>query len=291
MRLPATDDHVPGFLNDLGLPGLVDVHVHSMPAAVQAKVWAAFDALDDPPWPITYRHDEDRRLAILRDLGVVRHTTLAYAHKPGMARWLNDHTLALGVHEQVVPTFTFFPEPSADADVATAIAAGARCVKIHLQVGKFAPTDPLLDDAWAQVQAADIPVVLHAAAVYGGAGGEEWCGVEPVVALLERFPDLRLIIAHLGLPDIADFIALAEQAPRVALDTAMVLTDPPYMGDVPPALLPRLEALAGRVLFGSDFPTIPHRYAAQVRGVAQLGFGDDWLRELLWHAPRRWLRL
>ena len=40
---------------------------------------------------------------------------------------------------------------------------------------------------------------------------------------------------------------------------------------------------ADRVVFGSDFPTIPHQIAAQVSGLAGLGLGDDWLRGVLWH--------
>ncbi len=41
---PADDDEVPAYWASLGLPGLVDVHVHFMPANVLAKVWAYFDS-------------------------------------------------------------------------------------------------------------------------------------------------------------------------------------------------------------------------------------------------------
>ena len=289
---PADDADVPRFLAELGLPGLVDVHVHFMPASVQAAVWAAFDRLDDPPWPVTYRHDERRRLDTLAALGVVAHTALAYAHRPGMAAWLNEHTLALAAREErVVPTFTFHPEEGVEEYVTAALAAGGRCAKVHLQVGKFDATDPRLDAVWSMLEAAGTAVVLHAAAVYGGSGGEEWCGIRPVDRLLSAHPELRLVIAHFGAPDILDFLALTEGTPTVALDTAMVFVDPPYVGEVGWNLLPRIEALADRIAFGSDFPTIPHQYAAQVRGVARLGLGDDWLRAVLWATPRRLLGL
>ncbi len=67
------------------------------------------------------------------------------------------------------------------------------------------------------------------------------------------------------------------------LDTAMVFTDPPYLGPTPSHLVGRLGALRDRIVFGSDFPTIPHQIAAQVSGLASLGLGDDWLRAVLWH--------
>ena len=76
----------------LGLPGLVDVHVHFMPKPVMDKVWAYFDAagpLVGSAWPIAYRLDEADRLARLRAFGVRAVPSLVYPHKPGMAAWLN----------------------------------------------------------------------------------------------------------------------------------------------------------------------------------------------------------
>jgi dihydroorotase-like cyclic amidohydrolase len=39
VRPPEDDDDVPRYWRELGLPGLVDVHVHFLPGPVQAKVW------------------------------------------------------------------------------------------------------------------------------------------------------------------------------------------------------------------------------------------------------------
>jgi predicted TIM-barrel fold metal-dependent hydrolase len=282
-----TDDEIPGFLADLGIPGIVDAHVHFLPDNVQDAVWRWFDRLS-PVWPVTYRASASERLAILADAGVRHHTALAYPHRPGMLRFLNDHTLGLAAAEPaVIPTFTIYPEPGAGAETARCRAAGGRCVKVHLQVGGFDAVDPLLDEAWAQLAEAGTPVVLHAGAVADGSGNEQWCGPEPVRRLLARFPGLRLVIAHLGLPDSGAFVELAETHRALWLDTAMVFTDPPYLGPSPVHLVPRLGALGDRIVFGSDFPTIPHQLAAQVSGLAALGLGDDWLRGVLWHNGMR----
>ena len=40
------DDQVPAYWRGLGLPGLADIHVHFLPPAVLANVWAYFDAAD-----------------------------------------------------------------------------------------------------------------------------------------------------------------------------------------------------------------------------------------------------
>jgi predicted TIM-barrel fold metal-dependent hydrolase len=280
---PVTDDGLPAFAADLGLPGIFDVHTHFMPDRMQAAVWAHFDELVDPSWPIHYRYGEDERLNLLPKLGIVRWTALAYAHRPGVAAWLNDHTLELAArHPQMVPTFTFYPEPEAPEYVGRALAAGGRCVKIHLQVGKFDLTDPLLTEVWTALERAGTPIVIHLGAVDDGSGGEEFCGADHLWALMERHPDLRPVVAHLGVPDTAELFDRARELPELRFDTAgavvptqQIWTPPDWLGD-------RLGELGDRILFGSDFPTIPHPVAEQVTALANFGLGDDWLRAVLW---------
>jgi predicted TIM-barrel fold metal-dependent hydrolase len=51
----------------------------------------------------------------------------------------------------------------------------------------------------------------------------------------------------------------------------------------PPDWLPeRLAEFGDRILFGSDFPTIPRLVADQVAALAGFGLGDEWLRGVLW---------
>lgn len=281
-QFPARDHDIRPFLADLGLDGIVDLHVHAMPDRLQHAVWAFFDRLDDPPWPVTYRDDAESRLQILADIGVVAHTALAYAHQPGMVDWLNDYTLGLAErHERVIPTFTIYPEPTVAASTAAAIGRGGAVVKVHTQVGRFHLTDPRLDDAWQQIAAARLPVMLHATAVYGVDGGDEYCGVDAIRGLLERHPDLTLIIAHIGMPQFDDAIALAERTDDVHLDLSMTLHDGPVSAHVPDAAVQRLHDLAPRLTFGSDYPTIPHDYATQVRALARLHLSDAALRDVL----------
>jgi len=47
----------------------------------------------------------------------------------------------------------------------------------------------------------------------------------------------------------------------------------------PPSELTRLRQLGDRILFGSDFPNIPHDYVDAMRSITQLaGIDDDWPR-------------
>lgn len=288
---PQSDAQIPAWIEDLGIPGIIDLHVHFMPDPVQQKVWRFFDQLarnGEPEWPVSYRQSDGQRLHILRTMGVRAFTTLNYAHRPGMAQWLNAYSTELArQHPDVVHSATFFPEPEAESTVDAALTAGAQVFKIHIQVGGFSPLDPQLDAAWARVAQAGAPVVIHCGR---GPHPGAYTGIDPIPELLRRHPGLVLIIAHGGLPDYLEFAELASIHPHVYLDTTMVGTA--YMEQLAPmpAEYPnRLAELADKVVFGSDFPTIPHSYSHQLQVLNEWGLGPEWLAGALWHTPQKLL--
>jgi predicted TIM-barrel fold metal-dependent hydrolase len=287
---PEEDADVPGFCRALGVPGLADIHIHFMPPRMLRRVWEYFDAagpLVGVSWPIRYKWTDAERVAHLRSMGVRMFSALAYAHRPDMAADLNAWTLAFAAATPgCLPSATFYPEPGVTRYVRQALEAGARIFKIHLQVGGFSPDDPLLDQVWGLLAEAGIPVVVHA----GHAPvGTEHTGPGPFGALMARYPELTAIVAHLGAPDYGEFLRLAADYDRVALDTTMIFTDFFFdeMAPFPAAALPlaRDLGLAGKILLGSDFPNIPYPYARQIAGLARLGLGDDWLRVVCWENP------
>ena len=280
---PATDADVPAYWQGLGLPGIADVHVHFMPHNVLAKVWAYFDAagpLVGRAWPITYRTSEIERLATLAALGVRSFPSLVYAHKAGMSAWLNDWALDWArEHPQVIPTGTFYPEPGVVDYVRSGLAAGVRLWKIHVQVGGWDPRSPLLDEVWDMLAEAGTPIIGH---VGSGPVPGEFTGPGPISEVLTRQPRLPLVVAHMGMPDIDAFLGLAERYERVCLDTTMAWVD--FLPGAPTGdlALVRSLGLAGKVLWGSDFPNIPYSYAEAIGALVRLGLGDDWMRAVLW---------
>ncbi len=264
-----------------GLTSLIDVHTHFMPERLLAAVRAYFDAagpLIGRPWPIVYRQDEADRVAALRAFGVSAFTAMLYPHKPGMARSLNDWADDFAARTpDCLHTATFFAEPSAAADVRRALGQGARVFKCHLQVGDFDPNDPLLDDVWGQLAEAGVPVVTHCGS---GPVAGRFTGPGPVGELLRRYPRLRLVVAHLGMPEYAEFLDLAERYPALLLDTTMAFT--PFIEDggapFPVAGLSRLRDLGDRVLLGTDFPNIPYAYPDALEALEAAGLGTPWLR-------------
>jgi uncharacterized protein len=260
------------------------VHVHFLPEPMQVKVWHYFAAAEThygAGWPITYALPDDERLAVLERLGVRAFPTLPYPHRAGMAAWLNEWSAEFAQRDpRVLQSATFNPEPDATGYVAAALDRGARVFKVHVQVGGFDPRDPLLDDVWARLEESGTPVVIHCGS--GPLAGEH-TGPAPVTGLLERYPRLQLVIAHLGMPEYREFLDLAERYERVHLDTTMFATDfTERLMPFDPADRRRLAALKDKVLLGSDFPSIPYPYAHQLDALHRLELGEEWLRAVLW---------
>jgi len=283
--MPLNDADVPSWWGRLGLPGLFDVHVHFLPPPVMAKVRHQFDTagpLIGREWPLAYRGDDAERVEHLRALGVRRFPSLPYAHRPGIASYLNDWAAALsaGVPECLCSA-TFYPEEGVGKYVAASVEAGTEVFKVHVQVGDFDLLDPLLEEAWGTLAEAGTPVVVHAS---GGPVGNEHTGPGPMRALLERHPRLTAVIAHMGAPEYDGFVQLAGDFERVHLDTTMAFTDFfEEMAAFPPYLKERLVDLRPKILLGSDFPNIPYPYAHQLEALERLELGDEWLRDVCWH--------
>ncbi len=142
--------------------------------------------------------------------------------------------------------------------------------KAHVQVGGYDPTDPLLDDVWGVIEDARHPG-RHPLRV-GPAARASTPDRSRSAALLARHPRLRLIVAHMGMPEYVDFLDLCERYDEVRLDTTMAFT--PFIEETmpfPPPTAPDCATLGDRILFGSDFPNIPYGYLEAMHGADAAG--------------------
>ncbi len=296
--LPADDAGVAAWVRGLGLAGLVDIHTHFLPERVMAKVWDYFEnagAHYGTDWPVHYKRPEAERLQVLDELGVTTFAPLVYPHKPGMAAWLTRWAMDFGARTPgAVPTATLFAEPGVSGYLGDAVAAGARVVKVHVQVGGFDPRDPLLSDAWGLLADAGTPVVVHCG---NGPIQGAHTGLDVFAQVLQAHPRLTAVLAHAGMPEFGAALELVARFPRVHLDTTMVGT--PFaeaMCPLPDDWAARLVDVADRVVLGTDFPNIPYDYATQLRAIAGWAaaderLGEKFLRAVLHDTPARLLGL
>ncbi|MFN2517423.1 MAG: amidohydrolase family protein [Jatrophihabitantaceae bacterium] len=279
------DEDVASWWHALGLPGLIDIHVHFMPTRLMNAVWRFLDdALENygVDWPVYYRTSAQERIVTLRQLGVRTFPALLYPHKPAMAESLSEWAREFAARTPgALSTGTFFPEPSATRYVREALDAGTRIFKAHVQVGGYDPRDALLSQVWGMLAESGTPVVVHSGS---GPRPGPYTGPGPFAEVLAAHPALTAVIAHCGAPDYAAHLDLVDRYPNVYVDTTMVGTG--YVPALPPMgadVVTRLGAVQDRVLLGTDFPNIPYPYAHQLAALERFDLGEDWLRAVCWH--------
>ena len=254
----------------LGITRLLDAHSHWFPESVERKIWRYFDA---HYWHVAYREPQHVRREWMHRNGAERYTVLTYAHRAGMAEWLNEWVAGFAQQApEAIPCGTFYPEPEAGRVVLRCIEEyGFRGFKLHLQVSAFDLNDTRLESAFEQVAHAGLPVVMHI-----GNAPEKSAYTSPRVLrqLLRRHPRLKVVVAHMGAGEFEEYLDIAERHDTVYLDTTMVFVGFDACGQFPGASLGRLQKLAGRVLFGSDFPTIPYAFSHAVQGILALPFSE-----------------
>lgn len=152
------------------------------------------------------------------------------------------------------------------------VEAGARGVKLHPIVQRLHPGTTALWPVYELCQDLGLPVLFHA----GFLGRSEWNAFarpEAFHDVLEAFPGLRVVLAHLGRGHFDEAIALADRFPRVAFDTGAAVTAaavPWRLGDEEAVALIRRLGVE-RVCFGSDYPWFdPAADAARVAGLPGL---------------------
>jgi predicted TIM-barrel fold metal-dependent hydrolase len=255
---------------------LIDVHTHLMPERLFAAVRAYIRA---NLWTPHYDAPTADLVQVLLDAGVARFAFMPYAHRGDMSRSLN-HWVA-----NVQATFaphgigfgTFHPD---DDDLIPGLAdeafgtLGLRGAKLHPQVGRFMLDDVRLDPLYERVIQHDAVLLIHA-----GRRPEpnEFVGARRFARLMRRFPRLKVIVAHAGADEFDAFFDLCGIYPGVYLDTAMVFNS--YLGGPPP--IERILEFQDRVVFGSDFPTIPYSFDTALQAIFDLRLGRALEEKLL----------
>ena len=227
---------------------IVDVHVHLLPGRLGEKVREYFAPFGrDLAYPAA--HDAVR--VQLEAEGVDEIWTLPYAHKPGVASWLNRETALIAARPgclTVIPGATAHP---GDDDPAAIVRhaveeLGARVLKLHCSVGDFRADDSRLDQMWHYAAAVRLPVVVHVGHDSNGQTDDRELG--SIHAVADRHPDARVVVAHCGYPSVDSTLNLIERHSNVYADLT------PVMHAAPQVPSERLDALAARLLFGSDAP-------------------------------------
>jgi uncharacterized protein len=188
-------------------------------------------------------------------------------HEPEGYPPANDCILeeAEAAGDRLVPFCRLDPRAGPVAEAERCIEAGARGIKLHPRAEGFAMDEPAVEEIAALAHERRLPVLVHAGRGIPALGRH-------AVDLCGRFPDMRLILAHAGISDLAWIWREAPDHPNLFFDTA-------WWG---PSDLVALTALVppGQILFGSDAPYATTAFGAAIflRHALQLGLSEEQIR-------------
>jgi predicted TIM-barrel fold metal-dependent hydrolase len=251
---------------------MIDMHVHYFPPRVFEAIWAYFER--HGLWPIHYKLHGREHVATLRAHGVERFTTLVYAHKAGMADFLNEFVREAWAEEPaMIPFGTIF---AGDGEIERRALRifdeyGFRGVKLHPFVSGDAIDDPRMFALYEVMEARDRILLCHPGS---GPVYAETDGAERLRKVLTAFPRLKVIVAHCGAFEYGDYHALADAFPTVHFDTAMNCVHTHVFDRNCPGRA-FFERFADRIVFGSDFPNIPYAYSEQIDAIKGLRLGEE----------------
>ena len=244
---------------------MIDVHTHLHPPRLFAAIrrWFA----ERSPWEIQHHPTEPHEVArAMRDAGVETFVFCSYAHKPGIARelnaWLAQTARDLGAGAFALAT-VHLDDPDPAGDMREALRDGCIGLKVHENVQRLYLDDPRFAPVLDAVAAAEGFVLVHVGAIPWSDDTHD--GPARIARVLAAHPRLRIVVAHFGVPDSLRYIDMAAQEPRLFLDTTMVFARESPMHVFFPH--DTIERAAGQIVYGTDWPNIPHAYDSELRAL------------------------
>lgn len=173
---------------------------------------------------------------------------------PVCSRHATETAKACRLDNRFVPFAAVYPRPwgpKKEAHLDRLLAMGARGVKFHPEFQFTAPDEPHAMKLFEWCAAHDLPVLVHCG--YGGsepASMKRRAEPERYRAMLQAFPNLRVILGHTGLSVRTRTIEVAREfAEHAWVDVS---------GQAVPGIREILSKLdPTRILYGSDWPFYP----------------------------------
>ena len=214
----------------------------------------------------------DEMLAMFDRIGVTSSFTFCLDEPDRVPAFTaaNDRTLAYAAEspDRIVPFVRLDLDQSPIEEAIRCLGLGARGIKLHPRAQKFSLADERLDAVFALAVERNVPILIH--------GGR---GLPPIgdhlAALVDRYADIRLIIAHAGIADLGGLAGHFGHVPGVFFDTSLWnIVD----------LLDLMRQVAPQqILFATDYPygRVPNALLLALRSARLAGFDEAEIRGML----------
>lgn len=129
---------------------------------------------------------------------------------------------------------------------------GLRGVKLMPMYAGFRPDAPELNPFWEYTQKHGLPVLLHTGTTFISQAPLEYTLPRHLDPVAIRFPEQRLILAHLGHPYEGECVAVIRKHPHVYADVSALHYRPFQLYQS--LMLVQEYGVWNKVLFGTDYP-------------------------------------
>ncbi len=199
----------------------------------------------------------DQAVLDLRAAGAERWANLLFPISPGEAAGL--HVWGRELAERVPEITPFGGVHIDDADPLGVVQQavedyGMAGLKFHPMVQRFNPWDTGLETVLGYLNEHSLPIYVHT-------GYDEWYGHDfdraGMETMLATYPEMPVVVPHIGFPDLKWGFSLADRFPQVWLDLTNVPGSFEWMGTPDDLLITfhdGLERHRERTLMGTDYP-------------------------------------
>jgi predicted TIM-barrel fold metal-dependent hydrolase len=121
----------------------------------------------------------------------------------------------------------------------------------------------------------------------------DYVGYKHFLKFLEKYPDMIIIVAHMGAFEYKKFLSLLDKHENLYLDTTMIYIP----GNIFPerkSKRPTPEDLLSyqdRILFGTDFPNIPYEYERSTKGLLEFELPRKFYEKIFYENARKLFEL
>lgn len=139
-------------------------------------------------------------------------------------------------------------------------------IKLLSMYAGFRPNQPELDDLWQYAQRHNLPVLLHTGTTFVEKAPLECTLPRHLDDVATRFPDVKIIMAHLSHPYEGECVAVIRKHPNVFADCSALHYRPFQLYHS--LMLIQEYGVWEKVLFGSDYPFTT--VSASITGIRNL---------------------
>jgi uncharacterized protein len=192
-------------------------------------------------------------IAQMDEAGVTK--SVLYAVEAPIVYATNEyvHALCKGYPDRLIGFGSVRPDdPNAPETLERAVKdLGLQGLKLHPPLQNFFPNDEAMFPVYAKCVELNIPVVFHVGTTPFGAL-VKLSQANPLLIddIAVRFPDLRIMLTHLGTLWHNEAFMVVEKNPNVFIDTAA------YVSEIETILTPDIVRRIGpdKIIFGTDYP-------------------------------------